>query len=86
VKQRITGIDLLSSPPRLDQRMRRRYAASSLLPLLLTLLVLPLSFGQSNDKRTLGSSEPIRGVNLGGWLVTEQWYSALVPTIDRSID
>ncbi|TKA47647.1 hypothetical protein B0A54_02021 [Friedmanniomyces endolithicus] len=55
--------------------MRRRYAASSLLPLLLTLLVIPLSFGQSNDKRTLGSSEPIRGVNLGGWLVTEQWIT-----------
>lgn len=29
------------------------------------------------------SADAIRGVNLGGWLLTEEWYVAKVPLYDR---
>ncbi|KAK3075754.1 hypothetical protein LTR53_000692 [Teratosphaeriaceae sp. CCFEE 6253] len=51
------------------------YAAAIL---LLTLIATVQSRLHLSSKRALGLSEPVRGVNLGGWLVTEQWITPSV--------
>ena len=53
--------------------MRMQYGASNLLLFVLILFTISHAFVRLNNEKTIGSSEPIRGVNLGGWLVTEQW-------------
>ncbi|KAK5707246.1 hypothetical protein LTR17_020879 [Elasticomyces elasticus] len=58
--------------------MRMQYATAIFLPLLLTLLTTTQARIHLNNKRATTLSEPIRGVNLGGWLVTEQWITPSV--------
>ncbi|KAK4888461.1 hypothetical protein LTR27_012626 [Elasticomyces elasticus] len=54
------------------------YAAANLLALLLTGYTSTTARLHLNNKRATTISEPIRGVNLGGWLVTEQWITPSV--------
>jgi hypothetical protein len=51
-----------------------------LLPLLLATTTAVLA--QTDRAKYLASSDTIRGVNLGGWLLTERWYALVLASPD----
>ena len=52
---------------------------SRLLPFLLATTTAILA--QTDRAKYLASSDTIRGVNLGGWLLTERWYAHAPPAV-----